>query len=251
MKRTADRASNRLSTMILIIEGNIGAGKTTLLGPICELIASHRGLDSVVAIVEPVTYWSSEDNLLKRAYENRAAFGLQLQILVTLNMLENERKAVRMSREGKIVVMNRSLFSTNRVFRRLFRLCDEVSAADRSIYETVSNRFTPEIGGDAENGYDRYCRLYLRTPVEECMKRIRKRAREGEDRICIDYLRLIEEFTDKAIIDDTLESRRSVVVDGRFAEDEPLSAAVAPCSHRQKDEATQSLQEFILSFINS
>lgn len=232
--------------MIVIVEGNIGAGKTTLVGLVGEYLGSLVGSDSVVTVAEPVTDWSSRDNLLRRYYENRKEYGLQLQMLATLNMLENERYAVRMSREGKIVVMDRSLFTAVNVFGSLLQKENNISGFDKYLQSLITARYKPVIGPAFGGLYDRYCRLYVRTPIDLCMDRIRRRARPGEQMITTDYLASIERTTEAQMLNEPEEARHTFVMDGDYDGDKPLSANVrAPTPSRRR----LSLEEFLHTIV--
>ena len=207
--------------MIIIIEGNIGAGKSTLIDPIYKYFVSKVGQDKVQVIHEPVEDWCNKYNLLERYYTDIAKDGLQFQIDATFRMLENERRAVKLSKEGNMVVMERSLLSTLKVFGPAFLQTPGICDEDKQIYDLISRRFSPEIG---PHGYKTYYRLYVETPVNVCLDRIRMRGRRGEERVTADYLVRLESNTINAMVADGNE--QLVSLDGLFVKHDPLSTMV-------------------------
>lgn len=211
--------------MLIVLEGNIGAGKSTLLDVIGEKLASRVGHDRVVVLQEPVVEWC-KNGLLKRFYEDRAGTGLQLQLTIYLTMLEHERSAVDLSKQGKVVVMERSLFSAQRVFGEIFKRDPSVSKKDKDLLEMLCDRFPPSATAD-QLGCMAYVRLYLHTPVAECLRRIQQRGRDGEENITEEYLQDVEKILETLITrGGGHDTDHTIVIDGRYEQTNPMSGTV-------------------------
>lgn len=161
--------------MIVVVEGNIGAGKTTFCQDLYEqLTAAERR--SVVFVKEPVERWTNAngENLLKLFYEDKKRWAFTFQCLVLATTIQNESRAVRLSEEGHIVIMERSSFSCKEIFSELLR-------AD--VFTPAETRAFHELKAISESPLQTYLNVvvvYLNTPPHVCCTRIYERARTEE-----------------------------------------------------------------------
>ncbi|XP_003745597.1 deoxynucleoside kinase [Galendromus occidentalis] len=166
--------------LTIAVEGNIGSGKTTFL-------RNFEHLKNSTIIPEPVARWCSVDgrfNLLQKMYENPRKYSLALQTYVQLTMLQNHRAPV--STDFKL--MERSLYSARYCFvENLFRsnLLSEVETI--ILDEWFEHLITTEC-----------CVVdlivYLRTDPAVAMDRIKKRNRDGENTVSMDYLNSLHDL---------------------------------------------------------
>lgn len=239
-------SARHCNTMIIVVEGNIGAGKSTLLDVIGEKLASHLGKDRVVVLKEPIGEWCKND-LLKRFYKDIASTGLQLQLTVTLAMVEMERSAMDLVNEGKIVIMERSLMSAQQVFGEIVKRNPLVSKADKYLLGMFFDRFPPSVTS-GRFGCAKYVRLHLRTPVAECLKRIRQRGRDGEEHITEEYLQDVEKHLERLVTRcGRHDTDHTIVMDGRYDKKDPMSVLVqrAECGFGGFPAQTLSLGGFL------
>lgn len=162
--------------MLVLLEGNIAAGKTTL-GE--RLAASGR----FAFYPEPLAQWQTgyAANLLERFYADtpRWAFTMQIGAFVT------RANALAQRRPGAHSVFERSIYCDRHVFaKNLYEqgLLDETEWGVYAQFWEYAAAAVPH--PDAI--------LYLRTPAEECYRRLQVRARAEESTVSLEYLQQLE-----------------------------------------------------------
>jgi deoxyadenosine/deoxycytidine kinase len=186
--------------MLALLEGNIAAGKTTL-GRV--LSAS----DQFEFIPEPVDRWQTgfAANLLERFYADMRRWSFTLQICA---FVTRTQALEGISDQGsRHVVFERSVYCDRHVFaKNLHRqgfMDDTEWALYLSFWEYLRNQAPHP---DAI--------LYLRTPAEECFRRLQVRGRAEEQGISLEYLRQLEECHDEWLLNPQLAERPVIVLDG-------------------------------------
>lgn len=162
--------------MLVLLEGNIAAGKTTL----GERLAAS---DHFAFYPEPLAQWQTgyAANLLGRFYRDtpRWAFTMQIGAFVT------RANALALRQEGEHAVFERSIYCDRHVFaKNLYEqgLLDETEWGVYVQFWEYASAAVPR--PDAI--------LYLRTPAEECYRRLQARARSEESTVSLDYLQQLE-----------------------------------------------------------
>lgn len=165
-----------MSHSLISIEGIIGAGKTFFNG----LISKHTDMR---VINEPICDWTATDSsgkpydVLKAFYDQPDKYAFQLQMVV-LESLAKQRKNIT---HGCI---ERSMKS-NRMFSFLQHQKGNISDTQYKKYmckfEDVSKQL-PKVSA----------RIYIKTSVDTALKRIKQRARPGEEHVTREYLQLLE-----------------------------------------------------------
>jgi deoxyadenosine/deoxycytidine kinase len=202
---------------MVLIEGNIGAGKTTVGKTIAA--SSKFGF-----IEEPTRAWQEDfaSNMLENLYTDisRWAFTFQICTFITRAKTWPEICAVTGCPQ---VVLERSIFCDRYVFVENFYRTGVMTQTERQLYRglwdfVVSN----------------YCDqpdliLYLRTPAEVCLQRIRDRGRAEEGGITLDYLLQLERLHDEWLLADG--DLRVAVLDGerKWTTEELLDEIEAAC----------------------
>lgn len=183
--------------MFVLLEGNIAAGKTTL-GE--RLAASGR----FAFFPEPLAQWQTgyAANLLARFYADtpRWAFTMQIGAFVT------RANALAQRQPGVNSIFERSIYCDRHVFaKNLYEhgLLDDTEWAVYLQFWDYAAAAVPR--PDAI--------LYLRTPAEECYRRLQVRARAEETAVSLDYLRQLEAQHDAWLLDPAPE-QPVVVLDG-------------------------------------
>ena len=156
------------------LEGNIGAGKSTLLR---VLKAAYGGCSAVRFVDEPVAQWERA-GLLAALYAGKmspAAF--QLTAMVTRAAALKEALADPFA---KVIISERSLASDRAVFA-----ATQLSGADRDAYDLAYETIElPAVAATAT--------VLLECPVEELTRRVSRRRRDGENRVSVEYLQMLE-----------------------------------------------------------
>lgn len=183
---------------MILLEGNIGAGKTTVGRTVaqCGLLGF---------IEEPTKMWREgfNSNLLDQFYRDphRWAFTFQVCAFITRAKTWNEVLALT---DHSRVVLERSIYCDRNVFAENCYRTGLMVPAEYELYTGLWEFLVAH-----------YCVepdliLYLRTPAEECMARIRERDRCEEVGMELEYLLQLERLHDEWLLDHP----RAVVLDG-------------------------------------
>ena len=211
---------NTDSRMMVLIEGNIGAGKTTVGKTIAA--SSRFGF-----IEEPTKAWQEDfaSNMLENLYADisRWAFTFQICTFITRAKTWPEICAVT---DCSRVVLERSIFCDRYVFVENFYRTGVMTQTEYQLYRGLWDFLVSS-----------YCDqpdliLYLRTPAQVCLQRIRDRGRVEESGITLEYLLQLERLHDEWLLDG--DDSRVVMLDGdhRWSVDEVLAEMDVVCDAR-------------------
>ncbi len=187
--------------MLVLLEGNIAAGKTTL--------GERLTLDDRFLFVkEPVERWQTgyAMNLLERFYTDtpRWAFTMQVNAFVTRAQALEELPAAGNS----VAVFERSIYCDRHVFAKNLHQQGLMDDTEWAVYMNFWDYFRTQVPvPDAI--------MYLRTPAEECYRRLKLRGRAEEQNITLEYLQQLEARHDEWLLDATVAERPVIVLDGR------------------------------------
>lgn len=163
---------------LFIIEGNIGAGKSTLLNLL------EKSFQNVYAIYEPVDKWKNigGTNLLGDFYSTPERWGFTFELYSMFSKIKMLRDA--MLSDAEIIIMERSILSDH-VFQNVSYNLEKIDLKELAILEEIRGFFfqdMPKIDGI----------IYLNTKPVECLQRIKRRKRNEEQNIDINYLIQLE-----------------------------------------------------------
>jgi deoxyadenosine/deoxycytidine kinase len=154
---------------MICVEGNIGAGKSEVLK-----LLQKRGLK---VKLEPTDKWT----LLEKFYkDSNYAFSLQLQILTSYADANED------------ILYERSAFSALKVFSDLLHDSGQIT---KHQYDLLTLCTMDMIHKEPS------LIIYLQLDEKECLQRIQKRNREGEDAITLEYLENISKKYEKFLKD--------------------------------------------------
>ena len=156
--------------MRVAIEGLIGTGKSTVL--------EHLAQDGYRVAYEPLDAWT----LLPQFYKDTAKHSLAFELQVVNSYChENYECAL-----DKILLMERSPDSALWVFAEMLRSTGKLSSEDFALLHFMAHKL-PVAKADAF--------VYLKLPIDECLKRISWRSRESETTsVTKEYLVSLESF---------------------------------------------------------
>ena len=154
-----------------VLDGGIGAGKTTL-GQ--SLVAHGVNGQSVIFLEE-----YSNPALLKVYIGNMKKYAFAFQLAMLIKRLEIYREARRLTDEGKLVFVDRSL-EGDMAFFQLQREMGNISAEEEEVYRAT-------MAADSKN-WGSFVNIQLACTAELSLKRIGRRARQGENSYTLDYL---------------------------------------------------------------
>ena len=186
---------------MILLEGNIGAGKST----VGRALKRERIFDF---IEEPVAKWQTgfASNLLESFYRdmNRWAFTFQILAFITRAKTWQEILA---ETEHERVILERSIFTDRHVFARNIYRIGAMTETEWQIYCGLWDFLVANYCLEPD------CIVYLRTPADVCLERIRMRGRGEETDISLEYLEQLEALHDDWLLD--LDHPPVVTLDGR------------------------------------
>lgn len=183
---------------MILLEGNIGAGKST----VGRLLKASSKFDF---IEEPVDQWQGgyASNLLDMFYHDMERWSFTFQILAFITRAKTWQEILARTEHSR-VVLERSIFTDRHVFATSMHQIGAMSETEWQVYcglwDFLSTNYCVE--PDAI--------VYLRTPAEECLERIKERDRSEEVGIELDYLKQLESLHDAWLLDHP----QAVVLDG-------------------------------------
>merc|ERR1711998_593781 len=164
---------------LISIEGNIGSGKSTIL----KLLKQNCD-KSIIFIDEPVSEWqnikdSSGHNILELFYGNKKKYSFAFQILAYITRLRKILDVIK-NNQNNVIIMERSIYTDKFVFAKMLY---ENGFIEEIEWKTYNYWFDTFKSSTQLNGI-----IYVNTEPEICFQRIKKRNRNGESNITIDYL---------------------------------------------------------------
>src|SRR5205814_10715272 len=165
LRNCADlRAVVDLKHRYIVVEGPIGVGKTTLT----HALTRRFGARSVFEIVE-------ENPFLASFYQDRNKFAFQTQLFFLLSRFKQQQYLFQQDLFNSVTISD-YLFAKDRIFASITLDPNELSLYER-VYEHLGPRvLKPDLV------------IYLQARIEVLLARIKKRGREFERRLDVDYL---------------------------------------------------------------
>lgn len=152
--------------MKISIEGNIGSGKSSVLSRLCKETR-------IPVFLEPVDDWK---DWLSEFYANPSRWGMSfnINVLMSFNQWKNNEF---------LSLYERSPVSNRYVFSKLQYDQGRMNKLELELFEKVYDKlaWTPDVV------------IYIRTNPETSMERMKKRARQCEDEVPLDYLQAVHQ----------------------------------------------------------
>ena len=164
---------------VFSIEGNIGAGKSTLI----DLIANN--IPGIVILPEPVLAWKNigGDNLLKCFYDDPKRWTFTFELYSMFSKVKRLKNILQS--DAKIIIMERSIYS-DKAFQHISYFLDKLDTKEATILQDLYDFF--KLDYPRLNGV-----IYVTTPPEICLRRIKSRNRDEEINIDLEYLKKLED----------------------------------------------------------
>lgn len=195
-----EKLDKLLKKKIFSIEGNIGAGKTTIIQMLKNMY------NNAILVEEPVEQWTniSGNNLLKKKIEDIPRWGYSFESYVLVTKMNELIKSA--DSEKDIILIERCMLTDKAFFdvnveNGLTTPMEE--AMFNHFYDFLNNFVYPKLCGI----------IYISTPSQKCVERIKKRARKGESTISIDYLNQLNDAFIKVINDSKIET---IYINGEY-----------------------------------
>lgn len=217
---THDKTDVRL---MVLLEGNIGAGKTTVGKTLAE-----SGMFGFIE--EPTAAWREDFavNMLDLFYSDTPRWAFTFQICTFVTRPKTWPEIFALTDHNK-VVLERSIFCDRFVFAENCYRTGLMSLAEYQLYCGLWSFLVSNYCDEPD------LILYLRTPAEVCLQRVRARGRAEERGVTLEYLLQLERLHDEWLLDDP----KAIVLDGerRWRTAEILAKIDATSNRRPKNEA--------------
>lgn len=203
--------NTHLNYTIISIEGNIGSGKTTLLQ---NLKNEYKNNDQIIFLKEPVDEWnnikdSNGTTILEKFYLDQEKYSFPFQMMAyisRLNLLCDNLKKLDPSKKYTIIT-ERSLNTDKYVFAKMLFESGKMEDVCYQIYLNWFDAFSKNLPINKI--------IYVKVDPETCHNRIKKRSREGEETISLDYLIKCSKYHD-IMIDETNTNTKKIILNGNI-----------------------------------
>ena len=168
--------------IIISIEGNIGSGKSELIK-----ILRKKYKNKIYFVDEPVKEWCSvttldNKNLIEHFYENKQRYSYTFQNYAFITRIKKLKEAIH-NTNLDIIVTERSTISDKILFAQMLYENKFLNKMEWEMYCSWFEYFTIHV--------DKF--LYVQTSIDNCMERIQKRNRNGEEQITKLYIEQLHE----------------------------------------------------------
>lgn len=187
---------------IFTIEGNIGSGKSTLI----RLL--QKKYDDIVCILEPVDKWEKitdqkGESILSKFYKDQKKYSFSFQMMAYISRLASIKRVIEKNcNKSLMIVTERSVYTDKEVFAKMLYDDDKIEDVNYKIYLEWFDEFIKDI---PLTGI-----IYLKTNPETSLKRIIKRARNGEI-IPLEYLEKCHKYHEE-----WLENKKILTLNGNL-----------------------------------
>ncbi len=153
----------------IAIEGVIGAGKTSLACRLSELLNAKVVLEKF-----------EENPFLKKFYEDPIHYAFQTQIFFLLSRFKQQQELFQADLFHRFLVTD-YIFEKDKIFAYLNLVDDELKLYENLIGSMEHNIPSPDLV------------VYIQSSVERLMSNIKKRSRDIEKNMSVDYIRDLNE----------------------------------------------------------
>ena len=188
--------------IIINIEGNIGTGKSTILSELKKKIEIEHPTD-VIFLTEPVDKWdtikdSQDISILKHFYQDSSKYAFPFQIMACCTRISNLKNTINNNPNCKIIICERSIEADANIFAQMLYDDNVMNEMEHKIYSLFYNEHKELYKPDAY--------VYLDTNADTCLRRIKKRSRDGESSISLEYLQRCQQYHDRWLKDKNIDT---------------------------------------------
>ena len=179
-----------MSPIILSVEGNIGSGKSSIL----KFLEHNNKYDDIIFLKEPVDKWSNIKDekgvtILENFYADANKHAFMFQIMAFATRMQILKDTIEENPNVKIIICERSILADKNVFASMLHDDNLIDKMGIAIYNTMADNYFKDY---PLNGV-----IYIDAEAEVCSNRIKKRSRDGESNIELDYLKRCKIYHDK------------------------------------------------------
>jgi len=179
--------------IVIVVEGVISSGKTSYICMLRKLLTS-KGL-RITVVKEPIDKWSepgpdNSPSIFTLFNEDRKRWSYHFQTKVFYDKVhENKEMFEKYGDRSDVFICERSCFKDN-IYMDTLREGGYVTELEMQHYKEWCSMWSSLMP------YEPDLFIYLRPSLETCMKRIKERNRPGEEKIDIEYQRILQEKHD-------------------------------------------------------
>ena len=174
-----------MNKKVIAIEGNIGVGKSTFTNILKE------NFNNSLIVSEPVDMWinmkdNNNDNILGLFYKDIKRWAYSFQNLAYVTRMIKISEAINSDKE--LIFLDRSLGTDKNVFEKMLYDDKVLSELEHKMYKLWCDFYQKNIHSGEE-----YI-IYLKCSPLTSFERIKKRGREEEKNITLEYLEKLHKY---------------------------------------------------------
>jgi len=175
-----------MSQNIISIEGNIGVGKSTFTNILQNIFRESK------IVEEPVDMWlntitKSGENILGLFYKDIPRWGYTFQNLAYVTRMMKIQDAIKTNKS--IIFLDRSLGTDKNVFEKMLYDDKLITDIEHNMYNLWCDFYKNYVNNMSSWKY-----IYLRCNPNTSYERIKKRGREEEKNITLEYLEKLHKY---------------------------------------------------------
>jgi len=181
MSRQSQTQAQKREVRIISLDGNIGSGKSTLVSILKD---RFKGATNICFLQEPVDLWNeikdeNDVTILENYYKDQNKFAFSFQMMAYISRLSMLKKEINKNKYD-IIITERSTNTDRYVFAKMLFDDKKIDKIQYAIYLKWFDEFIEELPPIEV--------IYVRTTPKVAHERVKKRAREGESVIELEYL---------------------------------------------------------------
>ena len=197
-----------MKSIVISIEGNIGTGKSTFITNLKSYFEKNN-IENVIFLQEPVDEWlnikdKEGNHIIEKFYADKKKYSFSFQMMAYISRLSNIKKILK-EKQDVIIISERSLFTDKNVFAKMLYDDNQIEEIEYTIYNKWFNDFIDDIPFKSI--------IYLRTTPEICFERIKKRNRDGESDIPLDYLKSCHQYHENWINNESRNNQNVLFIE--------------------------------------
>lgn len=165
------------SKKFIVIDGVISAGKTTLIR-LLEDKLNREGSLKVKAIYEPVDLWNST-GALQYFYDDVPNHAYEFQTYTYITRIARVINELAATPDADVYLLERSIWTDRYIFMALLK--NQIGTLKCQMYEQWCDLWAYIMPMRVDKW------VFLNTSLEESLKRIKVRNREGESGVSVEY----------------------------------------------------------------
>jgi deoxyadenosine/deoxycytidine kinase len=200
----SQQSYERKPVRIISIDGNIGSGKSTLVSDLKQCFEDEK---NICFLQEPIDLWNTirDDNdvtILENYYKDQTKYAFSFQMMAYISRLSMLKREINKNKYD-IIITERSTNTDRHVFAKMLFDDKKIEKIQYEIYLKWFDEFISELPTIEV--------IYIRTSPNVAHERVKKRAREGESVIELEYLKRCHEYHENWL---NRERGLSLVFDG-------------------------------------